>query len=69
MRQSNGSILYQPPKRLTYAPPVMPGPAPGIPTGTGIPKVVVTRCNGARGDGRDKPGHDGLGVRQSLGRW
>jgi len=53
---------------LTYAPPVMPGPVPGIPTGTGNPKVAATPCNGSWGDGRDKPGHDGLGVRQSFGR-
>ena len=38
---------------------VMAGLVPAIPTITGIAKEAVTSCDGAGGDGRDKPGHDG----------
>jgi len=62
------SMSYQPPKRLTYAQPVMAGLVPAIPTSS----VAASDCNfrnaGARGDARDRPGHDGWGVRQSFGR-
>ena len=33
----------------------VPGLVPGIPTTTGVAKEAVTGCNGAYGDGRDKP--------------
>ena len=50
----------------------MHGLVPGIPTSTGIPKDAVPRCDGACGDGRDRPGHDAGGdrrrVRQSFRR-
>src|SRR5208283_2426363 len=47
---------------------VMAGLDPAIPTVTGIAKDAVPRCYGAGGDGRVKPGHDGLGgtLRTSL---
>src|SRR5208282_3479195 len=48
-------------KSDVHSPTVMPGLDPGIPTGTGIAKEAVTSCNGAYGDGRVKPGHDGWG--------
>ncbi len=39
---------------------VMAGLDPAIPASTGIAKEAVTGYNGAGGDGRVKPGHDGL---------
>ena len=42
---------------------VMAGLDPAIPASTGIAKEAVTGYNGAGGDGRVKPGHDGWNAR------